>query len=473
MKNKLLFGFLFSFLFFSCDESFEDLNYNRNAITTDEVIPADLLIKGTMLANISINLSHLQRISGMWSGQYRGEISSYLGLYNYDISASESNSAWQYLYNGILKQNREIAKYYTINGIDAKGKLILAISKVIEANAVGTGASIWGDMPYKEAISDDVFFDPKFDKQSDVYKSMQFLLDEAIAILNDATTANFLDEDIFFAGEKLKWKETAYTLKARYYLHTKQYNLAYQNAEKGISTFQNTMKFTPTEVFGTENLLYRFLVGGNRGYMTVDNTFCRDLLSIDSPKTRRNAKTNEASRRNYLRAGHFFRTGSNSYIHGELTPMNLVSYQENELILAETGARTISMDEGLKHLNVVRAFNLTEDAFIRSSTRKYDAYVLTDFDAGDIENEDNIAPERALLREIIEERYVSGFGTFMPWNDLRRLRKSDSDLMVPVPFNTTTVTMHPQRFIISQNEINSNPNAPSNLTIFDPTEVNQ
>lgn len=475
MKNKIIIVFLCTAIFSSCEKSFEELNYNPNSITTDEVIPANLLIKGTMLANISINLSHLQRISGMWSGQYEGLIANYLGLYNYNITASEADSAWQYLYNGILKQNREIAKFYELNGLDAEGKLIIGISKVIEANAVGTGTSIWGDIPYSDIDPEDVFYDPKFDKQTDVYKSLQILLDEAIALLEDPLTLSDLDEDIFFEGDKTKWVEVAYTLKARYYLQTKQYDLAYQNALNGVSVPDNSMKFVPTTTYGTENLLYRFMQGSNLDFISVENTFSRNLIAIASTNenTRRNDKTNEASRRNYLNIDSGSGYNTSDRINGELTPMNLVTYQENLLILAETGGRTVSISEGLIHLNAVRAFHLTDESFIRTSTRIYDAYVLEDFDAGGMENGDNIVAERAFLREVIEERYVTGFGTFIPWNDLRRLRKTDSDLMVPVPFNNGNVTEYPQRFIISQNELNSNENAPKGVSIFDPTEVNQ
>ena len=152
MKTKLITGIITLFLVLSCDSSFEDLNNNQNSITTDEVIPPTLLIKGTMLANVAINQSHLQRIAGMWTGQYRGEISLYLGIYNYDISSQESTSAWSYLYNGMLKQFSEINKYYAINGTDTEGQLIKGICKVLEANAVGTATSIWGDIPYLSLI---------------------------------------------------------------------------------------------------------------------------------------------------------------------------------------------------------------------------------------------------------------------------------------------------------------------------------
>ena len=480
MKSKLISGILIVFLLFSCDSSFEDLNYNHNNITTDEVIPPSLLIKGTMLADIAINQSHLQRIAGMWTGQYRGEISLYLGIYNYDISSQESTSAWSYLYNGMLKQFSEINKYYAINGIDTEGQLITGICKVLEANAVGTATSIWGDIPYSEAVNPAIS-DPVFDKQSDVYSALQIKLDEAIVLLSDPTTKSTLAEDIFFAGNKDKWLKTAYTLKARYYLQTRQYTAARVNALNGISDYAGTMKFTPlvTAATGTENLLYRFMAGTRKGYLTVNNTFCRNLLDTQTSFptiSRRNTKTNEQARRNHLNAGSITGTNTTTIINGELKPMDLVTYQENLLILAETGARTVTFAEGLLQLNKVRTFLASADSFDKRATadvKLYTAYVAADFANGGMENLNNIDSTRALLREIIEERYVTGFGTFMPWNDARRLRKNEYDIAVKIPLNNTTATLHPERFIISQDEINTNSNTPTGLTIFTPTELNE
>ena len=74
-----------------------------------------------------------------------------------------------------------------------------------------------------------------------------------------------------------------------------------------------------------------------------------------------------------------------------------------------------------------------------ADTVKYDPYIDADFVAGGIENKGTaLAKERALLREIIEERYVSLYGQILPFNDFRRLAKSDADVRPVLPFNSTT-----------------------------------
>lgn len=445
--------------FFSC--SYGDLNENPNAPTK---VPETLLLTGTMLADISINASHIQRISAMWSGQYKGYQSLYGNIYNYNISTEESNSSWEYLYNGILAQNN------VIRAALGDDKLITGITKVIEAHAVGSATSNWGNIPYAEAAKG--VDDPKFDAQTAIFASLQTLLDDAISDLN-ATAGYSLSQDIFFNGDKTKWLQTAYTLKARYYMLTKEYGNAYNAALNGISSGSNSMKYNPPgSTNGDQNLIFETLSGSRQGDFGTDGTYLTSLID-GSANSRNNAKTDEDARSKYYYVNE---NGNSTGIAAADAPMPLVTYEENILTLAETAARTKTFAEALGYLNQHRAYLASGAAFTKvnaADVLKYDAYVTTDFDAGGIENADNINSDRALLREIIQERYVSGFGTYMPWNDARRLRKSDTDVLVPFPLNTTSVSTYPERFQISQNELNSNSNAPTGITIFDKTEVNQ
>ena len=461
MKNIKYILLAFSIVLSGC--SYDDLNENPNETTQ---VPELLVFTGTMLADISINASHINRIAGMWTGQYKGEQNLYGNIQTYGISTEESNSSWGYLYNGIVAQNDVIQK-----GL-ASDLLIVGITKVVEAHAVGTASSNWGNIPYSEAVTDGID-DPKYDTQAEVFAQMQTLLDAAIADLNSATSYS-LSQDIFFNGDASKWIETAYTLKARYYMLVKDYSAAYSAAQNGISSSSASMKYyAPGTTSGAQNLLYEVLSGSRSGDMSVDGTFLSGLVGTTAA-SRNNAKTDEDARSKYY---YFDKNGGNSSgVAAASAPMPLVTYEENLLTLAEAGARTSTFATALGHLNTLRSFLASGGSFTKvdgADVLKYDAYVTADFASGGIENVDGIDATRALIREVVEERYVSGFGTFMPWNDARRLRKSDTDVLVPFPLNTGAASAHPERFLLSQNELNSNSNAPTGATIFDKTEVNQ
>jgi len=187
------------------------------------------------------------------------------------------------------------------------------------------------------------------------------------------------------------------------------------------------------------------------------------MLDSANSANRYNAKTDERARFGYYRVNE---SGgrANLGIIEQFEPHNLVTYQENLLILAEASARTIDFNTGLGHLNELRAYlntgDFLNDNFI-DQPFAYEPYDATDFDNGGIENLDGITALRALLREIIEERYVSGFGMYMPFNDARRLMKDDADITVPFPLNTSSATMNPQRMPYSNDELNTNSNAPA------------
>lgn len=462
MKNIKYILLAFSIVLSGC--SYDDLNDNPNEPTQ---VPELLVFTGTMLANVSINASHINRIAGMWTGQYKGEQNLYGNIHTYGISTEESNSSWGYLYNGIMAQNDVIQK-----GL-ASDLLIVGITKVVEAHAIGTACSNWGNIPYSEAATKGID-DPKYDTQTKVFAQMQILLDAAIADLNKAKSYS-LSQDIFFNGDKAKWIQTAYTLKARYYMLVKDYPSAYTAAQSGISSGAASMKYKAPSatINGAQNLLYELLSGSRAGDMSVDGTFLSGLVGTTAA-SRNNAKTNEDARGKYY---YFDKNGGNSSgVAAATAPMPLVTYEENLLTLAEAGARTKTFATALGHLNALRAFLASGGSFTKVNNAdilKYDAYVAADFANGGIENSTGINDTRALIREIVEERYVSGYGTFMPWNDARRLRKSDTDVLVPFPLNTGAATAYPERFLLSQKELDSNSNAPTGATIFDKTEVNK
>jgi len=220
----------------SCTGLVDGINENPNDLGLDEV-DAELFLTGAQLANIVAQGGHLNRIAGMYSGQLVGITSLYSNIYGYDFSTAESVSTWSRIYIGVVTNVRHIIKEAPDD------KLLTGIAKVMEAHAVGTAASLFGDVPYSE-INNPAIDDPKFDDQIAVFNAMQSLLDNAIEDLSAAVSRS-LDWDIHFDGNADVWRELAYTLKARYYLQMKDYNSAYAAALNGISSDANSMKYVP------------------------------------------------------------------------------------------------------------------------------------------------------------------------------------------------------------------------------------
>ncbi len=468
---KIILSFALLLASTGCDD-YIDVNDNPNQLVA--VPSGDLMLRGTLLANAQIQQGQLSRTSMFYTGGAIGLQLVQQTLYNYDYTPGDSNAVWGHLYNGVLVQNKEI------RSISPNVGRLQGIIDVNEALAVGTATSLFGDIPYSTATPDNPGLgspDPTLDTQADIYSALQTLLDNAIPKLETgSTTSNTNDQDNYFGGDADKWIAAAYTLKARYYLQTKQYSQALANVANGILSNSGTMSYNPEgEVPGDSNILFNFVNSSRAGDMTGDGTFYRDLIDPANVASRNNAKTNETARRNYS-----FISGDGEQAGGiddAMTSMKLVSYEENLLIWAECLLRANNDTQGaIDKLNELRAHLRSGNSFnvLNGDPLQYDDYVLADFEAGGMENADNIATDRAVLREIIEERYVTGFSTYMPWNDARRLRASDDDLIVPFPLNTSSATVNPQRFLYAQDEINNNSNIPNPIPdLFTPTSVNQ
>ena len=446
------------------------INDNPNEITLADV-DSRLFLNGAQLANVIVQVSHINRICGMYSGQLIGFTSLYSNIYGYALSTVETNGEWNSAYTGVITNARHIQT------AAADDKLLVGISKVIEANAIGTMALLTGDVPYSEIGGE--ISDPKFDSQKAVLAAMSTLLDGAISDLGAATTRKE-SFDIYFNGDKDKWLAAAYTLKARYALANKDYAGALAAAGSGISSSAGDMLYIPRGDgainSGDKNLFYTILAGSRTGDLGNEGSYLLAILDSSDAKYRGNAKTNETARHGYYTIDHMSGSGNKGVVE-QFEPQPIATYSENQLIKAEASARS-GVAAGLSALNVYRAWlaggGRLNAAFDVAADYKYDPYVEADFASGGMENADGLSTKDALLREIMEERYVSGFGSYMPFNDHRRLRgASETALIPPFPLNTVGATQHVERMQWAQNEISSNSNAPTDPGLYAKTEVNK
>ena len=184
---------------FSCEDLNEDINANPNDILITDV-EDKLFLTGAQLANIQIQLGHLNRISGMYSGQLIGFSSLYSNIYGYALSTVESNSEWFALYVGVLNNMRQLQDNST-------NSLLVGIAQIIEGHAFGTAASLWGGIPYSEAGNPEIE-DPVFDTQVSVYNAAIAKITAGISTLQ-STSSSSLSLAIASASSSSKAKDSA------------------------------------------------------------------------------------------------------------------------------------------------------------------------------------------------------------------------------------------------------------------------
>lgn len=474
-KIFLNLSFVLTFLiFFSCEELNEGINDNPNDIVISDV-DAKLFLTGGQLANTQVQLGRLSNVAGMYSGQLIGFASIFANQYGFNISTGDSDGTWRSMYVGVITNMRHI-----INSSD--NTLLVGIAKVVEAHSISTGATIFGDIPYNEIGNLDIS-DPIFDSQIEVFNDILLLLDDAIATLQNSSSQN-VPQDIYFEGDKNKWIEAAYTLKARIYLQLKDYSSALTAAQSGISSASGDLEFKPRgaaeSTEGDKNLTWVMLEGsraGDLGNIGSDGTksYLMSLLDPSNGASSRNhSKTDETARFGYFQI--LENWSGNNGIVGQFEAQNMISFFENKLIMAECAARNGSVSDGLSHLNDVRAWMNTGghlNSNYPTSALSYINFSESDFNPGAIENPDSVTPKVAFLREVIEERYVSGFTSYMPFNDSRRLRKDDQNISVPFVMVAGPNPPYAERLPYSEDELNSNSNAPEDPGIFAKTRVNE
>jgi hypothetical protein len=134
----------------------------------------------------------------------------------------------------------------------------LGIAKVLQAQNMGLATDQWGAVPFTTATLGEDDFTPSYDAQENVYGLINTLLDEAIALLDQAGNAAVGNEDLIYGGDTSKWLKTAYFLKAKYALHLSEVDQvmavsgvlenvgnAFESNEDDFQLLYNSRNFNP------------------------------------------------------------------------------------------------------------------------------------------------------------------------------------------------------------------------------------
>lgn len=330
-------------------------------LTTDPNRPSEASISQLLTAvQVQQFIQHtgaLARLHSMWTQQMAGTDRQYIQQATYEITEDDFSNEWVGFYGGGGLQDMRLVQE---RATEANDLIYRGIAKVWEAFSMGTVTSIWGDVPYSEAIGG--VDNPALDAQADIYAALQTLLDEAIADLSSGTGVGPGPIDMIYGGDASLWVNLAHTLKARFYLHTSESNpaafdQALAEAQLGIADSTGDMKTLHTDAATEANIWHQFFRDRD-SYMRAGKTLVDSMLARNDPRLPNYFSRNQLGQ--FVGAAQGEPQSANHSLLSAVRlapsyPQPLVTWAENQLILAEAAFKTGDTGLALSSLNAVRA----------------------------------------------------------------------------------------------------------------------
>lgn len=353
------------------------------------------------------------RISGVVIQHFEGISSQPLAYNSYILDENSLDDYWTGgLFAGAMKDCQIIIE----KGEKQNIPHYVGIAKVLMAINLGIATSFWGDVPYSEAFQGQDDLQPVYDAQEEVYTSIQILLDEAIAALNeDEGEVSPGVDDLIYGGSQYRafWIGTARALKARYYLHlVKRDSEASSKALAALTggTFSSNA-YQPEFPFGAveneANPIAYF--GYARPSQLGIHPYILGILEERSDPRKTYYTQEDKGGNNAI-----YVEGSEALYWGRFeSPMPLISYSELQFIRAEANLRLGYTSLAQEYLKKAISANME---IMGVADEAIGAYLDT---YGDLESLVDFEPQ---LEKIIEEKYIAMFGqgTLEAWVDYRR-----------------------------------------------------
>ena len=441
----------------SCDKGFDELNTNQTAATT--VNPVFLLNNAVISAShvatiLQYDMSIVQQTVTPNSGVLAG------ANFNQD-NRDYTRQTWLRYYPSVIR--------YTKTAIDlasqdpARSNLI-QMARIWQAHAFMVLTDTYGDIPYFEAgvgfIDQTVL--PKYDPQEAIYKDIIKELKEASAALDASKPKE--NADILYTGDIAKWKKLGYSLLLRAGMRLTEvdltlaqqtvkdavaggvidsntdntiirHNANYTNALGGLlnateanniylaAPFVNYLKSTNDPRLGAIAVRY---VGATSGPQQIPaNAKTDPSLQIGMPFGFDNGSIVAQATKDGLASFYAYSQIDRTRLAKQQSPMFLVTYGMNQLLLAEAAQRgwvTGSVEDYYKkgvraHMEQMAIY----DAGSAIPTAAIDAYLTANpYDAG------------KALEQINTQYWIASFmngpESFANW------RRSNFPKLTPNPF---------------------------------------
>ncbi len=343
-----------------------------------------------------------------------------------------------------------------------------AQSKVIMAETFYELATLYGDVPFSEALNNDIL-KPKFDTQEEVINGAIALIDEALAQFDESSALKFEGSyDMFYNGDIVKWKKLARSMKLRMLMTivdkdpSKAAAIGALVNEGGMISAAADNAFIPfMDVPGKRNPKYAII----DQYNAKINFFYASPYVLDFMKPnndpripiffeRPTGRTEYVSVRPGDNANDTVHAKINRSFHAPDLPEYLFTYQEQLFFEAEVYARGLGVTEDVAMANTLYKEALGESAIF---------FGVSASDAGDFaDSRPDLTTVADPMFYISYEHWIDkmdrGLDAFTQW------RRSGTDgTEVPamtLPVNAPSGALFRRYEYPANAETSANPNAP-------------
>lgn len=406
---------------------------------------------------------------------------------NEPTSPATYNNSWETGYRNI-KLARIIIKKCSEGGADAGNDLILGIGKLLLAYNAAVLTDLYGDVPYSQAgIVDDkgltVYYQPKVDKQEDIYKDILLNIDEAIALFNSPTavSSQLGTADYFYKGNVANWLKSAYGLKARYTMRllakssdkTKDLNNIISYIDKSFTSSADEFKFAMYDGETQLNPLAAF--SRQRAALAVSQSYVDKLKERKDPRLTQMfmnqdaetvtdpAKLYPAPNGNPIQSQSEYDIVVTDYSYQ--APTQMLSYHELMFLKAEAYARlgNVAAAESALKIAISAGFNnLINSAKSTVEVAKYASYIVIPESVFEDYFNNTVKPlfSKNPIQEVMIQKYLASLGasgeSLETYNDYRRMQALGESYIVLQ--NAKNKESFPKRYTYGNSDVAANPN---------------
>lgn len=427
-KIKIIASLLISsFMLFSCDSGFEEVNTNPNDPTN---IPSDLLLTSVVrsMGNTLYTVQYGTDMGSCW-GQHMAKV-QYNSEARYFPRSGNINAIWSGIYagfdnsgtDGIIKNAKTM---YALADKEGNNN-VKAVSLITQAYGFLLATDLYGNVPFDEAgKGDEGNLTPKYNSQKEVYEGVFKMLDDAMALFGSGEIN--ATNDILYGGDVNKWAKFAASLKFRAVMRSSsKYTVAEVSAllsplkDKVFTSKSEEAKLIYLNAPPSANPMFETIStaegGGNRDEYRLCLTFTDILNSNNDPRLSSFAEKNSAGEYKGKPAGYLTipdqysgdlvsKIGNDTYLKPD-SPAYFVSNTQIQFLLAEAAHKGFINGNAADYYKSAITSSFEDNGI---STSLVDAYVNANIYSA---TPDGL--KRLHLQEWIA-LYGQGFETWTEW----------------------------------------------------------